>query len=143
MAALTTGHIERLIPLKADRPAAANRLRKTLKILMAHAVKTNMRSDNPTTGVKKLRNRSFGFRTWTEEEIAQYYKVHPRGRRARLAMDLPASHCATPLRHHPHGMAARAGRISSPSPNRRRAPRSRSRSWAALPTFWHPPGART
>ncbi len=88
VAALTTGHIERLIALKADRPAAANRLRKTLKILMAHAVKTKMRSDDPTTGVKKLRNRSSGFRTWTEEEIAQFYKVHPRGRRARLAMDL-------------------------------------------------------
>ena len=43
VAALTRDHIERLIALKADRPAAANRLRKTLKILMAHAVKTKMR----------------------------------------------------------------------------------------------------
>ena len=48
VAALTRDHIERLIALKADRPAAANRLRKTLKILMAHAVRIKMRRDDPT-----------------------------------------------------------------------------------------------
>lgn len=88
VAALTTDHIERLIALKADRPAAANRLRKTLKLLMAHAVKKKFRVDNPMVGVKKLREKSTGFRTWTEEEIAQFYEAHPKGSRARLAMDL-------------------------------------------------------
>ena len=38
--------------------------------------------------MKKLRYRSSGYRTWTEEEIAQFYKAHPKGSRARLAMDL-------------------------------------------------------
>lgn len=88
VAALTTDHIERLIALKADRPAAANRLRKTLKILMAYAVKKKFRTDNPTVGVKKLKDRSSGFRTWTEEEIAAFYAKHGKGTRARLAIDL-------------------------------------------------------
>lgn len=88
VAALTTDHIERLIALKADRPAAANRLRKTLKLLMAYAVKKRFRTDNPTIGVKKLKDRSSGFRTWNEEEIAAFYAAHLKGSRARLAMDL-------------------------------------------------------
>jgi integrase len=88
VAGLTTDHIERLIAEKADRPAAANRLRKTLKILMAFAVKKRFRADNPTVGVKKLKDRSSGFRTWNEEEIAEFYAAHPKGSRARLAMDL-------------------------------------------------------
>lgn len=88
VAGLTTDHIERLIALKADKPAAANRLRKTLKILMAHAVKKKFRSDNPTIGVRKLRDRTEGFRTWNEEEIAAFYAKHLKGTRARLAMDL-------------------------------------------------------
>jgi len=88
VAGLTTDHIEKLIAERADRPAAANRLRKTLKILMAYAIKRKFRADNPTVGVKKLRNRSTGFRTWNEEEIATFYAKHPKGSRARLAMDL-------------------------------------------------------
>jgi integrase len=85
---LTTERIERLIALKADKPAAANRLRKTLKILMKHAVKKKFRADDPTTGIRKLRNRSTGFRTWTEDEITVFYKHHKEGTRARLAIDL-------------------------------------------------------
>ncbi|RWQ68899.1 MAG: hypothetical protein EOS85_31380 [Mesorhizobium sp.] len=88
VAGLTTDHIERLIALKANTPAAANRLRKTLKILMTHAVKKKFRTDNPTVGVKKLRDRSTGFRTWNEDEIATYYAKHAKGTRARLAMEL-------------------------------------------------------
>lgn len=88
VAGLTTDHIEKLIAEKADRPAAANRLRKTLKILMTFAVRKKFRLDNPTVGVKKLKSRSTGFRTWTEDEIAQFYAAHPKGSRARLAMDL-------------------------------------------------------
>lgn len=88
VAGLTTDHVEKLIAERADRPAAANRLRKTLKILMSFAVKKRFRADNPTVGVKKLRDRSTGFRTWTEDEIAIFYAKHPKGTRARLAMDL-------------------------------------------------------
>ena len=47
-----------------------------------------MRLDDPTVGVKKLRYRTDGYLTWTEEEIAQFYRAHPKGSRARLAMDL-------------------------------------------------------
>lgn len=88
VAGLMTEHVERLIAEKADRPAAANRLRKTLKILMAFAIRKKFRIDNPMVGVKKLKNRSTGFRTWTEEEIAKFYATHSKGTRARLAMDL-------------------------------------------------------
>lgn len=88
VAALTTEHVEGLLARKAATPAAANRLRKTLKIFMTFAIKKRFRSDNPLTGVKKLKDRTTGFRTWNEEEIAQYYAAHPKGSKPRLAMDL-------------------------------------------------------
>ena len=45
-------------------------------------------SVNPTIGVKKLKYRSDGHHTWTDEEIRQYYERHPLGTKARLALDL-------------------------------------------------------
>lgn len=88
VATLTVDHVEGLLARKAATPAAANRLRKTLKMLMGFAVKKRFRSDNPVSGVRKLKDRSTGFRTWTEEEIAQFYATHAKGTRSRLAMDL-------------------------------------------------------
>jgi len=46
------------------------------------------RSDDPTTGLRKLRTGSSGYRTWAEAEIEAYCDRHPVGSRARLAFDL-------------------------------------------------------
>jgi len=81
-------HVKAIIAKLADRPAVANNLLKTIKILMRHAVESGMRPDDPTIGLRKLRTGSSGYRIWTEAEIGQYYETHPTGSRARLALDL-------------------------------------------------------
>jgi len=58
------------------------------KALMAFAVGDGWRQDNPTTGTKRIKSRTDGFHTWTEEEIAQFEAVHPVGGKARLALAL-------------------------------------------------------
>jgi integrase/recombinase XerD len=39
-------------------------------------------------GVKKLKYRSSGHHTWTDDEIQKFYDRHPLGSQARLALDL-------------------------------------------------------
>jgi hypothetical protein len=62
-------------------------LRKALRALTQHAVAIKLRADDPTQGVKAIPAKSkTGFRTWTEEEIAQFEGRHPIGTKPRLAL---------------------------------------------------------
>ena len=88
VAAVRTQHLDAILGAMKDTPAAANNLRKVLRRLFAYAVKIDMRTDNPALHTDGFRNRSAGFHTWTEEEIAQYQAKHRLGTRARLAMEL-------------------------------------------------------
>jgi integrase len=81
-------HVLEVMADKADTPAAANELLRMLRMLMEHAIALEMRTDNPTTGVKRFKIAPDGFHTWTEDEIARYYEVHPLGTLAHLAMTL-------------------------------------------------------
>lgn len=71
---------------------AARKLRKELVRLFDFAVKVKMRATNPAREAGRVKvaagQRSKGFHTWTEAEIAQFYERHPVGTKARLAMDL-------------------------------------------------------
>jgi hypothetical protein len=46
------------------------------------------RKDDPTRGIKRVKNRSDGFHTWTESKIAMFEARHPIGSKARLALAL-------------------------------------------------------
>lgn len=81
-------HVRRLIEEITDTPAAANNRLKLLRALMKFAVEDGWRPDDPTVGVRKVKHKSAGFHTWTEDEIAQYEAKHAVGTRARLALDL-------------------------------------------------------
>jgi integrase len=81
-------HIKRLLDQRADRPIVANNLLKTIRMLMGFAVDRQWRKDNPTIGLKRLRVRSEGFRTWSEEEIGKFEQRWPIGTRERLALAL-------------------------------------------------------
>lgn len=85
---LKARHIARMMDLKADTPAAANNLLRVLRVLLAFAVAREWRAENPAMAVKKLRYRSDGFHTWSEEEIAQFEAFWPLGSKERLAFDL-------------------------------------------------------
>lgn len=71
---------------------AARKLRKELVRLFDFAVKIRMRPDNPVKQADRVKvaagERSKGFHTWTEDEIAQYRAFHGLGTKARLAMEL-------------------------------------------------------
>jgi integrase len=88
VALLQREHIVKLMAARADKPAAANRLRKVLRAMLTHAVDSGFRTDDPTRDVKAMRVKSDGYHSWTEDEIAQFEARHPVGSRARLALGL-------------------------------------------------------
>ena len=55
---------------------------------MEFAVEQGFRKDNPAAGMKNVPNRTDGFHTWTEDEIAQFEAHHAVGTKARLALAL-------------------------------------------------------
>ncbi|MBI0475020.1 integrase [Sphingomonas sp. MA1305] len=71
---------------------AARKLRKELMRMFAFAVKLGIRADNPVEHTDRIKvapsERTRGFHTWTEDEIARYRARHPLGTAARLAMEL-------------------------------------------------------
>ena len=88
MALLTRQHINAMLAQKVTTPAAANHWLRLVKALMQLAVEEGWRKDNPTIGIKRIKNRSDGFHTWDENEIAQFEARHPVGSKARLALAL-------------------------------------------------------
>jgi integrase len=81
-------HVKVMVDAKAATPAAANKFRKLLHVLMHVAVDRGWRKDNPVTGVKGVRSKSQGFQTWSEDHIAQFEAKHAIGTKARLALAL-------------------------------------------------------
>jgi integrase len=88
IANLKREHVVKLMAARAERPAAANNLRKVLRAMMKHAVEIGLRADDPTRDVKAIRVKSAGFHSWNDDEIAQFEKRHPVGTPARLALAL-------------------------------------------------------
>jgi integrase/recombinase XerD len=88
VAMMQSRHVRRMREAKAATPAAANQLVKALRALFSWANEAEETTVNPTVGIKKLKYRSEGHHTWTDEEIQQYYDRHPLGTKARLALDL-------------------------------------------------------
>ncbi|MEC9312939.1 MAG: tyrosine-type recombinase/integrase [Pseudomonadota bacterium] len=88
VAMLEKRHIQKLMGERAATPSAANRLLRMLHILMTHAIDLGWRKDDPTFGVKKLREKTGGFTTWGEEHIAAFLDYHKPGTRAHTALML-------------------------------------------------------
>jgi integrase len=88
VAGLQRRHIVIMRDRRSDQPEAANGLLTMLRVLLKHAVDTGLRQDNPARDVPRIRSKSDGFHSWTEEEIEQFEATHPIGSRARLAFAL-------------------------------------------------------
>lgn len=88
IAQLKRKHVLALLDIKADTPAAANALLKMLRILMQFAVDRELRTDDPTLGIRRLQYASDGFRQWSEDDVALFEAHWPSGSRPRLAMAL-------------------------------------------------------
>jgi integrase len=70
----------------ASRPGMANLTRAVLSKLMAYAIATGVRPDNPFAGLERYRLGTY--HTWTDAEIAQFERRWPLGTRERLAFAL-------------------------------------------------------
>lgn len=81
-------HVQKLVADKAATPAAANNMLRMIHLLMRHAVDLGWRKDDPTLGVRKVRNKTAGFVTWEEDHIDAFERHHKPGTRARLAFAL-------------------------------------------------------
>jgi len=88
VALLGRDHVKAMVDAKAATPAAANKFRKLLLVLMRIAIEKGWRKDNPVAGVKGIRIKSEGFKTWSEDHIAQFEAKHEVGTKARLALAL-------------------------------------------------------
>lgn len=81
-------HVRAMIAHRQGTPAAANNLLRMWRILMKFAVEEGLRVDDPTKGVKPIPNKTSGFHSWSEVEIATFEAAHAVGTRARLAFAL-------------------------------------------------------
>lgn len=81
-------HVQKIIGEKAATPAAANNLLRMIHLLMRHAVDLGWRGDDPTQGVRKVRHKTDGFKTWEEHHIETFVAYHKPGSRAHLALSL-------------------------------------------------------
>jgi integrase len=81
-------NVDQMVAAKAATPYAAQNFLNTLRALMSHCVTVGLCTMDPTQGVKRIRIKSDGHRTWSEQEIAQFEARHPIGSRPRAALAL-------------------------------------------------------
>ena len=79
---------KRMIAKKADRPGAANKVLRTIKMLMKFAIDEELRTDDPTSGIKPLKVKGDGFIAWSEADIEKFETRFPVGTKPRLALAL-------------------------------------------------------
>jgi integrase len=85
---LAPRHVEDLLGEVAGGAEAKNSRLKALRALYAFALGEGLVAANPAKAVAKLKSRSDGFYTWSEEDIAAYRARHKSGSKARLALEL-------------------------------------------------------
>jgi integrase len=87
-ALLERKHVDAMLLEKSATPHAARHFLNALHAMAVVAITAGLRDDDPTHGVRVKARDTGGFRTWNEEEIAQFEAAHSIGTRARLAFAL-------------------------------------------------------
>lgn len=80
--------VRRILDALANTPSAANHTLRSLRAMMRHAIETGLRSDDPTRGVRRQKEKAQGVATWSEADIAAFETRWPIGTKARLALAL-------------------------------------------------------
>jgi len=88
---LTVEAIEAGREFRKAKPWSANNRILTLRAVYKYGVKIKFVTHNPAAKVEKVRTKSEGYHTWTQDEIEQYQAHWPIGTMARLAFEL--LHC--------------------------------------------------
>lgn len=73
---------------RADTPFAAINFMKMMGYLFEWAVDAGYMDENPARGVKRPKVKTEGHTPWSEEDVIAFYRKHPEGSQARLAMEL-------------------------------------------------------
>jgi integrase len=82
-------HVEMMLAEKAAKLHAAKSFLKALRAVVTVAQRIGLCETDPTVGIRvKARVSAHGFRTWTEDHIAQFEAAYPIGSRARMAFGL-------------------------------------------------------
>ncbi len=81
-------HVRRLRDMKAATPIGANNRVKEIAALFAWAIKNDLAILNPAEKLEKLRSRTDGLYTWTEQDVETFENYWPVGSRPRLAMSI-------------------------------------------------------
>jgi integrase len=85
-AELRREHVE--LMLGRIKPHTARNFLKALRGVIAVAMTAGLRTDDPTAGIRVRVRASAGFKTWSEDAIAQFESRHPIASKARLAFGL-------------------------------------------------------
>jgi integrase len=88
-ARLERKHVEIILSEMSATPHAAKSFLKALRGMVAVALRAGLSEADPTAGIRvKVRASAHGFRTWNEDDIAQFEAAYPIGSRERLAFGL-------------------------------------------------------
>jgi integrase len=88
IATIERKHVQAMVDAKAATPSAARNFLLIVRSLMKFAIKSGIRTDDPTLGVERVKIKSDGFITWEEHHIAAFEARHPIGTMPRLALAL-------------------------------------------------------
>lgn len=85
---MTAARLSNLLGKMADRPAAANNLKKRLSQIFNFAILLGWQTHNPAKSVKPFKNTGDGIKAWDEEQIALFEAKHQIGTKPHLAFAL-------------------------------------------------------
>jgi integrase len=88
IATLERRNVLAMLDAKASTPVAARDFLRCLRLLIRYAINIGLRDSDPTADIKVAKQKSDGFRTWSEEEIAAFEAHYPIGSTPRLAFEL-------------------------------------------------------
>lgn len=81
-------HASAVLAAMANRPHAANRLRKLMRRVFDEGLRLGMVEKNPWALTRPFPEKGTGFHQWNDTEIAQFRSHWPIGTKQRLAMEL-------------------------------------------------------
>lgn len=85
---LTRSNLISKIDRMADKPATANIFLKVMRAMCRFGIDRKIITVNPTSDVKRMRDRTDGIHTWTEVQLAKFEARHKVGSKANLAFRL-------------------------------------------------------
>jgi integrase len=85
---LTRPYMQTMVNRKSGTPFAQRNFLNTLRAMFDWAVSEGRLPDDPTLGVKRVKAKTAGYKTWSEAEIERFEARHPVATKARLAFDL-------------------------------------------------------